>query len=345
MYRQEYCLTDSQKEQTVLVSGLSHPELAADVAEAMGLELSPMELKMFPNGEVYARYKESVRGKEVVVLQTGSHNTVGPDGKTYHLNDHTAMTAHMVSAAMASSAKSVHVVEAYMPYSRADRMARSRESTGAQIHIRTLEAVGTYAMAAVDLHSLQTQAITDRPFDSLTAEPIITDHLKHIVTEPEKYIVVAPDEGRLKESLFYGRQLGTRVDFLAKHRDRADSSKIVRTHRLERVGGLVCITIDDMIDTAGTLCSAAESLTEESGAKGIIAVATHGIFSDPAMERLAKAPIDQLIVTDTLPMQKAKAILGDRLTVLPIAPLIGRALFEILSGGSVSMLFKGNNNR
>jgi|JI10StandDraft_1071094.scaffolds.fasta_scaffold02315_18 ribose-phosphate pyrophosphokinase len=332
-------LSDEQKQQTVLVANHSHPHLAQEVASIMGIPLSPVDVRIFPNGEVYTRYTESVRGKDVVILSTGVSGTRDESGAVWSQNDNIQSVLHLVDGARGSSAHKIYVVEAHLPYARGDRMALPRESVGARVHIRTLEAMGMSALVAVDLHSKQIQAITDRPFDNLEAMPIISSELGKIVIEPAKYIFVAPDEGRLKESLQYGRVHGTSVDFLAKQRDPSNSSEITRTHRLTTVGGLTCILVDDMIDTAGTLVSAARSLKQDSGAKEVIAAATHGLFSGKALERLASDDVDRIIVTDTLPVEMAKKHLGDKLTVLPIAPLIGRALFEILSGGSVSRLF------
>jgi ribose-phosphate pyrophosphokinase len=193
------------------------------------------------------------------------------------------------------------------------------------------------------MHSAQTQATFNGPFDHLTAEPLIKAALGEIVKgEQDKYVVVSPDGGRAKTAEEYAEALGVNVVHMIKSRDREDSSKISRPESIGGVDGLTCLVIDDMIDTAGTLVSAAEAM-KRSGAAHIITCATHGLFSGPALSRLKASPIDKVIITNTSPTEEAKEVLGKRLEVLSIAPLIASAIIEIGTRGSVSKIFNDRN--
>jgi len=209
--------------------------------------------------------------------------------------------------------------------------------------IRGLQSAGADRIVSIDMHSAQTQATFNGPFDHLTAEPLLQAALKkRVKADPSQYVVVSPDGGRAKVAEEYANELGVPVVHMTKSRDKTDSSKIKRPESLDGVSGLICLMIDDMIDTAGTLVSAAETL-KRSGAASIIACATHGLFSNPALERLKNSPIDSLIVTNSVPQGHAKKALGKRLEVLSIAPLLGMTLLEVATRGSVSKIFNDRN--
>jgi ribose-phosphate pyrophosphokinase len=325
-----------------IVSGSSHPELAHDTAIAVagvfeGNHLDTMELKTFPSSEQYIRYEASVRKKHVFIMQT----MVASDGQS--VDNALVQAALMADAAKRGSASEVTLVAPLMAYARQDRKTKGRDPISGAWAIDMLVGSGVDRFVTIDMHSSQMQGVTKKPFDHLTAEGLIRDELAlAIATNPERYIIVSPDSGRAKASENYGANLGVGVVHLPKLRDHDDSSKIRRPHLSETIDGQICILIDDMIDTAGTLVSAVDTL-REAGAAGIIAAATHGVFSEPAMERLATADLDRIIVTDTVPQKRARTALGERLTVLSVAPLLGQAVVEITRGGSISDMFEGKN--
>jgi ribose-phosphate pyrophosphokinase len=260
------------------------------------------------------------------------------------VNDALVETMLLIDAARRSSAREITVVIPYLGYSRQDRKAKGREPISAAIVTRMLEMAGAHRLVTVDVHSPQIQGTFHGPFDHLVAGGLL---LKGIAAEigsqdPELFAVVSPDTGRAKASERAADELGIRLRHLQKKRDRSDSSNVLRPKRLQGVDGRTCFMIDDMIDTAGTLITAAQTL-RDSGARGVIASATHALLSDPAIERLQAGVIDKLIVTDTVPVNYAKKALGDKLEVISVAPLLATAIREIATGGSISEMFGGNN--
>lgn len=338
-YMKSLKLTLKQRQNIYLASGSTHPKLAEDIATFMGLELGLVERKQFPNTEQYVRYGNSVRGLHVFIIQA----LAASGGRS--VNDSLMELMLMVDAARRSSASEITVVAPYMAYSRQDRKARGREPISAATVIQMLQGAGADRLVSVDMHSPQTQAAFYGPFDHLMAEPLIREALEDRVKDNRTdFVVVSPDGGRAKVAEDYAEKLNVDVVHMPKSRDVNDSSKISRPDFIDEVEGRTCLLIDDMIDTAGTLVSAAEAL-KNSGASRIIVAASHGLFSSPALERLRDAAIDEVIITDTVPHDDVEAILGDRLTILPSAPVIGRALSEIATHGSVSRMFNDLNNR
>lgn len=327
----------SQYSKISLASGSTHIPLAEATADLMGIKTCLVERKTFPNSETYVRYGESVRGKQVFVMQSLAADA----GKS--VNDSFMEMLIMVDAAKRASASEITVIAPYLAYSRQDRKARGREPISAATIIRALQSAGADRLVSVDMHSAQTQATFNGPFDHLTAEPLIKTALESIIDgHQENYVVVSPDGGRAKAAEDYAEALGVDVVHMVKGRDREDSSRIVRPDTIVGVKDKVCLIIDDIIDTAGTLVSAAETL-HRSGAKGVITCATHGLFSGPALERLKNAPIDKVIVTDSTPLQLPIKVLGDKLEVLSIASLLASAIVEIGTRGSVSKIFNDRN--
>jgi ribose-phosphate pyrophosphokinase len=322
-----------------IASGSAHPELAEETARFMGIDVGVVDRKRFPNTEQYIRYSDSVRGDHVFIIQALAVSN------GCSVNDALMELVLMIDAAKRASAAEITVVAPYLAYSRQDRKARGREPISAATVIRMLQSAGADRLVSIDMHSPQTQATFNGPFDHLTAEPLILSALaSRVGTDYGEFVVVSPDGGRAKAAEHYADKLNVDVVHMPKSRDRHDSSKIVHPKQIDGVKGRTCLLVDDMIDTAGTLVSAAEAL-KNSGAMRIIASATHGLFSPPAFERLKNAPIDEVIVTDTVPVDDARKALGGRLNILPSAPLIGRALAEIATHGSVSKMFNDRNHQ
>ena len=323
-----------------IVSGTVHPHLAEETVRHMGLALGPVNTKRFANSELYVQYDQSVRGKHVIIIQTFAH-----DYKRHlSVNDALMETMLLIDAARRSSASEITVVIPYLGYSRQDRKAKGREPISAAVVTHMLESAGAHRLVTIDMHSSQVQGTFRGPFDHLIAERLILDGLRAEMgdRDPELFAIVSPDTGRAKDAERAADSLGVRLRHLQKTRDPRDPSKLLRPKQLQGVDGRICFMTDDMIDTAGTLITAAETL-KQSGATAVIASATHALLSDPALERLEGTAIDKLIVTDTVPVEYATKVLGDRLVVLSVAPMIAQALHEIATGGSVSDLFGGRN--
>lgn len=322
-----------------IASGSIYPELAEEVAESLGTRTRGMDRKMYSNGEVYVRLEESVRGKHFIAIQA----LAGANG--YSVNDALVELGLMADAAKRASASGLTAVAPYLAYSRQERKARGREPISAAWAVEGLQKAGYGRLVSVDLHAPAVQGTFAGPFDHLTAYPLISEALKVIVGEnPDDYVIVSPDEGRTKESGLFAARLGVDIVHMTKTRIREDSGTIVRPKHIADVDGRTAIMVDDILDTSRTLATASETL-RNSGARGVIVAATHGLFSDPALDILQNAPIDKIIVTDTVPQAGPKEALGDRLHVLPSSPMIARALYEIITKGSVSGIFNDKNYR
>lgn len=336
----ERVFTPEEAEQIYIASGFAHPQLAEDIAEVTGVTLGPVEGKIHPNGEVYSRYLDSVRGKHVFIVQPHIRGTETT------LNDAIMQQCLLIDAARSSSAREITAVTPYLGYGRQDRKSKGREAIGTRVVIDQLAVAGVNRILAVDMHSSQAQAIFRGPFDLLTAQPLLRDAMTEEITgyNREECVVVAPDAGaaKLSEQHRTGLQMGMFV--MTKMRDPRDNQRISRQDKFPEADGRVCLLFDDMVDTAGTLVSAAEALTN-SGAKAILVAATHGVLSDPAIERLKQAPIEKILITDTYVTSDAQAELSDKLRVVSVAPIIGQALLEIVRNGSVSKNFADQNNR
>lgn len=322
-----------------LVSGFAHQGLAKDIAAQLGLELGEIEDKIHPNGEIYSRFKESVRGKHVFIIQ--SHVATN----TTTINDAIMEQALLIDAARSSSAAEITVICPHLAYMRQDRKSRGREPIGSRVLIDLLATSGADRIVAIDIHAPQAQAIFRGPFDHLTAQRALEVAIKAELGgyNNDECVVVAPDAGAAKLAQSHSRHLDMDILHMAKQRSRGDSQKIQRDENVPEANGKVCLVFDDMIDTAGTLVSAIEAL-KNSGAKAVYVGASHGIFSGPALDRLKDAPIDKLFVTDTFPQEHAKEVLGDKLGIVSVAPIIGQAIHQIATAGSISALFDDENH-
>ncbi len=316
------------KRKLLLVSGRSHPALSQDIASHLGIELVGANLREFANGEIHCRYEASLRGSDVFIIQTHS----GP------VNDSLMEQLIMIDAAKRASAKRITAVIPYYGYSRQDRKATGREPITAKLVADMLTAAGADRVVSVDLHSGQIQGFFDTPFDHLTAAPVLEDYLK--ANAPSDIVVVAPDAGRVKVAERYAQHLGADLALVHKTRPRGTVNHVEALHVVGDVEGRHCVLIDDMIDTAGTICAGAE-LLKANGANEIWAMATHALLSDPATERLRNSPFARVVVTNTLPIKPERFF--DGLEVLNVAATIGDAIDAVFEDTSVSEIFGGEN--
>ncbi|WP_336921856.1 ribose-phosphate diphosphokinase [Aquipuribacter sp. SD81] len=321
-------IISTPEKRLVLVSGRAHPSLTREVAEHLGVDVVQTTAYDFANGEIYVRFAESVRGCDVFVLQ--SH--------TAPINQWLMEHLLMVDALKRASAKRVTVVAPFYGYSRQDKKHRGREPISARLVADMFSTAGADRLISVDLHAAQIQGFFNGPVDHLWALPVLADYVTTRV-DRSSLTIVSPDMGRVRTADVWSDRLGAPLAIIHKRRDPTVPNK-VQVHEIvgsEHVEGRHCLLIDDMIDTAGTIVQAAEALHAQ-GAASIIVAATHAILSGPAIQRLSNSPIDEVVVTDTLPITPDKRFPG--LTVLSIAPLLARAIREIFDDGSVTSLFE-----
>ena len=311
----------------VLVSGRAHPALAEQIAEELGSSLLPTDSRTFANGEIYARFDESVRGADVFVIQ--SH--------TSPINEWLMEQLIMVDAMKRASAKRITVVAPFYPYARQDKKGRGREPISARLVADLFKTAGANRIMSVDLHAAQIQGFFDGPVDHLFAMPVLLEHFRARL-DPNTLTVVSPDMGRVRVADIWSDKLGAPLAIIHKRRDPLVPNQVSVREIVGTVEGRVCLLVDDLIDTGRTIVKAAEALKAQ-GAVGVVVAATHAVFSPPAVEILQSDFIDQVVVTDTLPIPEDKR--WDRLTILPIAPLIARAIHEVFEDGSVTSMFDG----
>ena len=315
------------KKKLLLVSGRSHPELAEQVAIELGCEVSTTDLRTFANGEIYARYDESVRGADAFVLQ--SHSSP--------INEWLMEQLIMVDALKRASCKRITVVAPFYPYARQDKKGRGREPISARLVADLFKAAGADRIMSIDLHAAQIQGFFDGPVDHLFAMPVLLEHFRAQL-DPATLTIVSPDMGRVRVADIWSEKLGCPLAIIHKRRDPKVHNQVTVHEIVGQVEGRVCLIVDDLIDTGRTIVKAAEAL-KAAGAIGVVVAATHAVFSDPAVELLQSKFIDQVVVTDTLPVPPEKRF--DSLTVLPIAPLLARAIHEVFDDGSVTSMFEG----
>ncbi|PIR48717.1 ribose-phosphate pyrophosphokinase [Candidatus Peregrinibacteria bacterium CG10_big_fil_rev_8_21_14_0_10_55_24] len=306
-----------------LFAGSSHPALARELARELKTELGTLELKTFSCGEQYVKFGQSVRGKDVYILQTASNQ---PDQDLMQL-------LLLCQAARLSFAQSVHAVIPHFPYARQDRVSEPREPISAKLVAHLLEESGADHVITLDLHSTQIQGFFSIPVDALDARTIFAQYFtKKNLKDP---VVVSPDAGGAKRAKKFADMIGADLALMHKARPRHHQAEILEV--VGEIEGRTCIVFDDMIDTAGSLISAKQALTERGAAKDIFAVATHGIFSGKAQENLEKAGFTEIVVTDSVPTQEKKI---RHLTVLPIAPMLAQVIEHIERGESVTDIYK-----
>ena len=312
----------------VIVSGRAHPGLAEEVAALLGTSLTPTTAYDFANGETFVRYEESVRGVDAFVIQSHAAG----------INNWMMEQLLMVDALKRASAKRITVVAPFFPYARQDKKHKGREPISARLMTDLFKVAGANRLMSVDLHTPQIQGFFDGPVDHLWALPMLADHCGEKFAQ-EDLVVVSPDSGRVRVADIWAERLGTPLAIIHKRRD-PDRPNQVEAHELVgNVKGKTCLLVDDMIDTAGTIVAAAKAL-KDNGAARVVVTATHAVFSNPAVERLSSGVVDEVIVTNTLPIPEDKRWPG--LTVLSIAPLIAEAIQAVFNDDSVNKLFPGH---
>jgi len=310
-----------------LFSGRANLALAEEVAAHVGVPLGDPDLIDFPNSEVRPRFSESIRGADVFIMQSHSAPT-----------NHSIMEQLlMIDAAKRASAKRITAVCPYYGYGRQDRKSAGREPISARLVADLLKVAGANRVLGVDLHSGQIQGFFNGPFDHLTAASVLEDHLR--ANAPADLVVVSPDTGRTKVMEKFATHLNAGTAVVDKRRDPV-SGRVTTRGVLGEVDGRMCVLVDDEIDTAGTICAAAEEVAK-AGATEVWAIATHGVLSGPAIDRLKNSAIARVVVTNTVPIGSEKQF--DKLEVVSVAKVIADTVGAVFEDASVSEIFGGEN--
>ena len=307
-----------------IFSGRSNPLLAKQIAQFLDRDLGAISIHTFSDGELWIKYEENIRGHDVFIVQS----TNSPSENIIELS-------LMVDAAVRASADTVTVVIPYFGYGRQDRKDQPRVPISSRVMIDILTAMGTDRIITMDLHSTQIQGFAKIPFDNLYSRSVLFNSIKDENLDPDNSVVLSPDIGSVKMSQGYAKNLGMHFALIDKRRYEPNKAEI--SHLIGDLNGKDVLIIDDMIDTAGTTVNAAEAALKQ-GAKSITAVATHGVLSGPAMERLSESNIKKIIVTDTIAIPKEKHI--KKMKIVSVGNVFGEAVNRIHNGESVSALFE-----
>ena len=310
-------------------AGSVNPGLAQGIADNLGIKLGDVKLEKFANGEIYARYEQSVRGADVFIVQSVCA------GSGYDVNDALMELLIMADAAHRASARSVCAIIAHYGYARQERKAAPREPITARLVADLVTAAGVDRIITLDLHQDAIQGFFNVPVNHMTAMPLFVDYYKSKGFDPEKLCVVSPDVGRAKAAKKFQLLIDSDIAIMHKDRPRHNQSEI--TALIGDVTGKICIINDDMIDTGGTLCAAADTLLAR-GAEKVYVCATHGLFSGPAYDRIENSNIEEVVVTDAVPVPLERQT--GKIKVLSIAPLVGKTIECVYSNGSVAQLFE-----
>lgn len=312
-------------ESLMVFTGNANPKLAADVVRRLNMPLGRATVGRFSDGEVNLEILENARGKDCFVLQS----TCAPT------NDNLMELLIMVDALKRASAERITVIAPFYGYARQDKKHRGREPITARLMADLFKAAGAHRLMAVDLHTSQIQGFFDGPVDHLFALPILAEYVASRVDQ-DRITVVSPDAGRVRVAERWTDVLNAPLAIIHKRRDPDVANEVKVFEVVGDVEDRVCVLVDDMIDTGGTITKAADTLFDQ-GASEVIVAATHGVLSDPATERIKNSRITEVVVTDTLPIPSERRI--DKLTVLPVAPMIAQAIHEVFTDGSVTSLF------
>ena len=307
-----------------IFSGRSNIDLATDIAKSLKQDLGAISIRTFSDGELWVKYGENIRGCDVFIIQS----TNGPSENIIEL-------ALMVDAAVRASADTVTVVIPYFGYGRQDRKDQPRVPISSRVMIDILTAMGADRIITLDLHSTQIQGFAKIPFDNLYSRAVLFDAIKNENLEPSTSTVLAPDVGSVKMSQGYAKNLGMHFALIDKRRFAPNQAEV--NHLIGELKGMDVLIIDDMIDTAGTIVNAAKEALDE-GAKSVTVVATHGVLSGPAIERLNTANLKRIILTDTISIPPEKRL--DQMKIVSVANIFGEAVNRVHNGESVSALFE-----
>ena len=318
----------------MVFGGRSSREQAARIADKLDVDLGQVTLKTFADGEVYCRYEESIRGADVFLVQSTAKNI----SENMTPNDSLMELLTMIDAAKGASAHRIIAVMPWYGYSRQDKKSAPREPITARVVAQCLEAVGVDRILTMDLHSGQVQGFFSKPVDHMTAMPMLTQYFIDQAIQDD-LVIVSPDAGRVKVARNFARKVGVHWAVMEKERPSHQVADI--GYVVGDVDGKTAVLVDDMIDTAGTLCAAAKTVLDEGAAK-VIACATHGVFSGPAYERLAyeNSGIERIVVTDTVPLAPGAP---DNITVLHASQILADSIRRIFADDSVSEIFAGEN--
>jgi ribose-phosphate pyrophosphokinase len=320
------------KKRLQLLAGRANLPLATEIADHLNVELGHPNLSEFANGEIHSKLGENVRGADVFIIQThGATDDMS-------INDAIMEQLIMIDAARRASAKRITAVIPCYGYARQDRKAENREPITAKLVANMFAAAGANRLMSVDLHSGQIQGFFDGPVDHLTAMPVLIDYIRENL--PDDLVVVSPDAGRVKVAERYTNVLQADLAIVHKRRVKGKMNTVEAVEIVGEVEGRTCVLIDDMIDTGGTLCAAAEQLIAR-GASEIYALATHGVLSGPAIDRIKNSVITKVIVTNTLPLGPEKLI--DKIEVLSVAKILAETIDAVFEDHSVGEIFQGAN--
>jgi ribose-phosphate pyrophosphokinase len=306
----------------LLLGGRSNRPLAAEIGEIIGKSPDGATIKQFADGEIFVRIDRNARGRDVFIIQTTSSPS-----------DNIVELLLLIDAARRASAARVTAVIPYFGYGRQDRKDQPRVSIGAKLVANLMVAAGADKVISIDFHQHQIQGFFDIPVDHLYAAPVITKYFRDL--ELEDLVVVAPDVGSAKMARGYGKRLGASFAIIDKRRPKANMSEVLNV--VGDVDGMNCLLVDDMVDTAGTLSNAVVAL-KERGAKAVYAAATHALLSGEAVQRLSEAPLEEMVVTNTIAIPEEKRF--DNLRILSVADLLAKAIEHVHSNESVSQLFE-----
>ncbi|MGZ4259044.1 MAG: ribose-phosphate diphosphokinase [Solirubrobacteraceae bacterium] len=315
----------------MVFSGRANPELAGQIASKLGIELGHVTLKTFSAGEVYCRYDESIRGADVFIVQPTCSNP--ETGIT--ANDALMELLCMIDAAVGASAHRVNAVMPWFGYSRQDKKSALREPISARLVAHLLEAAGVDRVLTVDLHAGQVQGFFSKPVDHMTAMFLLADYFAGL--ELDDLVIVSPDVGRVKLNHKFAETIGAELALMTKERPAQQVAEV--GYIIGDVKGKTAVLVDDIIDTAGTLRAAAQTVLDE-GAARVFAACTHPVFSGGAFNALQQAGFEQIVCTDTIPLRSGAP---DNIVVLSCADLLADTIKQIFTGGSVSAVFGGEN--
>lgn len=314
-----------------IFSGRSNPQLAQKISDYLGIPLGKAKIQAFPDSELMVKVEEDVRGRDVFIIQPTCHP----------VNDHLMELLIFVDCLRRASAERITAVMPYFGYARQDRKDEGRTPITAKLAANLIATAGTDRVLTMDLHAAQIQGFFDIPVDNLMAEPVLSRHYTHL--KLDNLVLVSPDVGNVKRAKVYSQRLGGELAIINKRRVTGEQIEV--GEMIGSVEGKNVLMVDDMISTAGTITNAAR-LCKEKGAKSVHVGATHAVLCTPALERLKDSPIDEIVVTDTIPVGQDKTdALGERLRVLSVAALMGEAIHRIHNDESVSSLFQIENRR